>query len=380
MSLTPRRWDKVAEMEQSTIATDCRIGGGANGSKTSITIVPLNCNNSGGGCGIITNEMWLLNKNEPGCAFENQCWVEVGYWNAPGNGYSESYFWADNRPGSLVIIHFFGDIPAGDYNVSTAFTIAHDCGSTCYDVNVAGAKDSFHGLSTNNTMNPTSPDSVIRIGMEVAGSNSDAASAGHAYFTYNQWESSSGTWNYQTNCGAYKKPPYCAYNPDSDAPPWMEMITQPVNGNNGGSYRTRCCTPTSIATHPAQVPSNAPASPAHTLGLPAITAHVRQQNGAMIDSSSVASWVLSHPLPRATRNGSLARPTGIQKIVFAKSQDISKLLDGENMGVPDNTLLCYAQVSGVFEFPSPSRGKEFVYHQGIEVFDATTGNLLMVAG
>jgi len=100
----------------------------------------------------------------------------------------------------------------------------------------------------------------------------------------------------------------------------------------------------------------------------------------MIDTSAVASYVLSHPLPRAMHNGSLARPTGIQKIVFARSQNISKLLDGESMGVPDNTLLCYVLVSGVFAFPTPSRGQEIVYHQGIEVFDATTGNLLLAGG
>jgi len=166
------------------------------GAKTSITIVPLTCNNSGGGCGIITNEMWLLDIANTGCTFDDdQCWVEVGYWNAPGNGYSESYFWADNRPGSLVIIHFFGDIPAGDYNVPTAFSIARDCGSACYDVNVTGAKDSFHGLSTNNTMNPTGYYSRIQIGMELAGSNSDAASAPRAYFTYNQYENPAGVWS-----------------------------------------------------------------------------------------------------------------------------------------------------------------------------------------
>lgn len=74
-------------------------------------------------------------------------------------------------------------------------------------------------------------------------------------------------------------------------------------------------------------------------------------------------------MPHTIRVGSTL-PTAIEKIVYAKGQDISRMLHGEALGVPADTLLFYVQMSGT----------NVVYHQGVEVFDATTGNLLLAGG
>jgi len=338
---------------------------GAWGAQTTIKIVPLNCNYSSG-CDFIDNEMWLNQYNNNQCsAYQNTCWVETGYWNDPFNQYTESYFWADERPGSTLYVHFLGDIPTGDYNAGATFVINADCGSGCFDVEVAATKENYYAQSTNNSMNPTGVNSSIQIGMELAGQTSNAASANPAYYTYNKWLGSIG-WEFQTNVGINN------VGPSSDEPPWMHMPIPPKNGNLGGEFYTDCCSSTSHAQSPSRAFAPHPNGP----GIPALTPQSRQQNGAMFDTTTVSTFVRGHPMPRTLRIGS-SKPAAIQKIVFAKSQDISKLLDGENLGVPSNTLLCYVQMRGTFEFPTPSRGGGYVSDQGVEVFDATTGNLIL---
>jgi len=319
--------------------------------------------------------MWLVQQNNSQCSADaSQCWVEVGYYNDPGDGHTESYFWADERPGSPFYQHFIANIPAGDYNVPALFEISQTCGTSCWNVSIYATREYYEAESTNNSMNPTGQNSYIQIGMELAGSNSNAASSNPAYFTQNAWyNASNASWYFQTNSGIPGE--LISY-----APPWIRQVTAPANGNSGGLYLTSCCTSEKTRTSPViNEPSVHSNVQANTSGIPALTPQVRQRNGAMFDTTLVSSYVLTHPMPRTLRQ-EVPTKTAIQKIVYAKSQDISKLLDGENLGVPNDTVLCYVQMSGTFVFPSLPGVPDMVYHQGVEVFDATTGNLLLAGG
>jgi hypothetical protein len=65
---------------------------------------------------------------------------------------------------------------------------------------------------------------------------------------------------------------------------------------------------------------------------------------------------------------------------FATSAAVSKLLDGETVGVPDKALVCVVVVQGSFVFLGPPGGTSVKYSKAYEVFDGNTGNLLLVGG
>jgi len=60
------------------------------------------------------------------------------------------------------------------------------------------------------------------------------------------------------------------------------------------------------------------------------------------------------------------------------SQEVSQLFNGETLGVPDGTLVCVVEFHGTFLVPGPA-GKTGTFQNGAEVFDAQTGNLLLVS-
>jgi hypothetical protein len=134
----------------------------------------------------------------------------------------------------------------------------------------------------------------------------------------------------------------------------------------------------------SQVPSQtlAPFSPQQPLsqapGLPAIRPHLRspQGNGPTYTIEDVRSYVNSHLVPAEL--GSQGKAT-IVKAAFLQSQQVSALMQGESTGVPDGTLLCYVELHGTFAVHAPGQSAKVVtYHTAVEVFDAQTGNLLII--
>lgn len=134
----------------------------------------------------------------------------------------------------------------------------------------------------------------------------------------------------------------------------------------------------SLQVHTSSTPGSS------VMGLPAITPHI--QVTSSLTSSSTPSptyslddaihYVTTHPMPDALITGS--KPV-IVKAVFLSSQEVSKLMKGESTGVPNGTLLCYIELQGTFTFSGGS-GTPVIYHTGVEVFDAYTGNLLIAGG
>lgn len=70
----------------------------------------------------------------------------------------------------------------------------------------------------------------------------------------------------------------------------------------------------------------------------------------------------------------------IEKIAFVTSREVSLTLKGERTGLPDDSLVCYVELQGAFTFPAPPGRAPGVVHKVYEVFDAHTGNLLMLGG
>lgn len=113
------------------------------------------------------------------------------------------------------------------------------------------------------------------------------------------------------------------------------------------------------------------------LGIPAIQprANLAGSSGPRYTSEDARQYVSTHR-PPFTAPGS-PNPVVIS-IQFLPAAQVSALLDGESMGVPDSTLLCLVRVSGTFlntMVPLGMTPKPF--HEGVMIFDAHTGNLLM---
>jgi hypothetical protein len=70
--------------------------------------------------------------------------------------------------------------------------------------------------------------------------------------------------------------------------------------------------------------------------------------------------------------------TTVVSVEFLTSQQVSARLDGETTGVPDGTLLCYVMIEGTYVMSAPPPiNTTAVVHDGVLVFNAHTGNLLM---
>lgn len=71
----------------------------------------------------------------------------------------------------------------------------------------------------------------------------------------------------------------------------------------------------------------------------------------------------------------------IDKIAFITSKQASILLQGEFIGLPDNAIVCYVELTGPFLMDNmaslPPGAKIPTVQKGVEVFDAKTGNLLI---
>lgn len=120
--------------------------------------------------------------------------------------------------------------------------------------------------------------------------------------------------------------------------------------------------PTATLHQPAGEPAITPT----VKGVPAFTAN------------DVIKYIQKHNMPfNDTPPGSI---TAIN-VQFITSKAVNKIIARQGSGIPDNYLLCFVTLTGTFTFPGPpesnGRSSSGTYRQAYEVFDATTGNLLM---
>lgn len=117
-------------------------------------------------------------------------------------------------------------------------------------------------------------------------------------------------------------------------------------------------------------PTSAPAS----LGAPAIQPHLPGVPAFTRDD--VRQFLETHRFA-GHRFDSRGTPT-ITKIIFVTSYEACELMLGEYVGLPDDALVCYVELSGEFSFSRPFSTHPAVLHTGDAVFDARTGNLLVI--
>lgn len=94
--------------------------------------------------------------------------------------------------------------------------------------------------------------------------------------------------------------------------------------------------------------------------------------------NDVVSYVTTHPFAGGpTISG---KPPSVVSVKFITSQLASQNLNGESTGLSDNASVCYVELYGPFTLEGasvPLGAKLHPANNVIEVFDASTGNLLM---
>ncbi len=105
-------------------------------------------------------------------------------------------------------------------------------------------------------------------------------------------------------------------------------------------------------------------------GLPAISA-----SGGMT-REAVTQFVTAHPVPPGFVTSGTPK---LSRLELLSSAAVTKLLLGEPTGLPDTAMVYFVVEQGSFTVTSPM-GKATTYPVGYDVFDATTGNLIMDGG
>jgi hypothetical protein len=133
---------------------------------------------------------------------------------------------------------------------------------------------------------------------------------------------------------------------------------------------------------PSVPPTYPQQTPQPLQGMPAVTP-TRPGQIPAFDTEALRTWVTHHPLPGTAPATTMPTVASIDCSLTAVQA--SKSLDGQSVNVPDGTPVCLVVVMGSFTFADvpPPRGTAVTptsYPDGFEVFDATTGNLLMDGG
>jgi len=134
----------------------------------------------------------------------------------------------------------------------------------------------------------------------------------------------------------------------------------------------------SVNSGPASQTESLP-SPSVASGVAAIVPRASTDSaltisGAKFTSADATQYVSSHRVPHAQ---SSANPV-VDAAVFITSQEASTRLQGETIGIPAGSLVCYVTFHGSFTVSAPPN-KTVIYTKGVEVFNAQTGNLLLLS-
>jgi hypothetical protein len=130
--------------------------------------------------------------------------------------------------------------------------------------------------------------------------------------------------------------------------------------------------PQSVVSYP-----NAPI--VHSQGVPAIKP---SQAGAAstFTADDLRQFLTSNSAPLGTKGSANVTISRVECSLTAGQ--VSGFVHGKSFAVPPDTNVCYAEFSGDFSFPLPSRRAgqpaSLTYHKSFRVYDAKTGNLLSV--
>jgi hypothetical protein len=114
-------------------------------------------------------------------------------------------------------------------------------------------------------------------------------------------------------------------------------------------------------------------TPKRPQGMGALTVQPGQPQP--FSKEDVAAYVHTHNLPL---NLGASADLQVDALEFLTNKEVSDRLQGASPGLGDNEKVGFATLSGAFIFTGPSPGKGVRFSRGYAVFNAQTGNLLMV--
>ncbi len=128
--------------------------------------------------------------------------------------------------------------------------------------------------------------------------------------------------------------------------------------------------------HPVFTPGAAGLGGYVQQGVPAISprTNLASSTGAHFTNADVQQYLAQVPPEYAVPGAAAPQIVSVQ---FLPAHAVDALI-GETIGVPANTLLCLVTLTGTFQSTNvPLGATAYVYHSGVMVFNATTGNLLV---
>ncbi len=126
------------------------------------------------------------------------------------------------------------------------------------------------------------------------------------------------------------------------------------------------------AVHPA---GTLPPSNSH--GLPGIAPRTPSRSGSTpaFTADDARSYALQAKVPGVKVLGTVS----VAEVKFMTAGQASALLNGEDIGIPDSSLVCVVVLQGGFDFAARA-GQVIHYDGAVEVYDGQTGNLLLMGG
>jgi hypothetical protein len=113
-------------------------------------------------------------------------------------------------------------------------------------------------------------------------------------------------------------------------------------------------------------------TPKVPMGIEAIT--VKPNATPPFTQDDVVAFFKTHNLPK---NLGAADQFQVDTLEFMTNGELTRRLEGVSTGLDDKAGVGFAMLSGVFVFSGP-QGKAATFEKAYAVFDATTGNLLMI--
>lgn len=307
----------------------------------------------------ITNEMWVRDGS-----FSPR-WIEVG--EITYNGASPSYFWADRRPGHDFSIHDLAEVPSQSIGRRVLFQVRRELNTPTYHVYIFGAGENFTDNSIDDTLDPYTWTVGEELAGDPTGAKADTARFDNLYFCDN-----AGTTHGEPMLSQpllVYKPPYGSW---SDGP---QLTDNP--GGGSGTLTTSCCVgappPNAKAPTGATGVAAPPTQFARPTGSPAI--RPLRPTAPAFPEQAAASYAQAHPFP----NSITGTPLRVPAARFIRSEAVPRFADGSRTDLPAGKLVCYVLGRGALQFAG-SPGRAVRYGYGYEVFDATSGNLLLAGG
>jgi hypothetical protein len=106
-----------------------------------------------------------------------------------------------------------------------------------------------------------------------------------------------------------------------------------------------------------------------------MTALIAKTGATPFSKQDVIDYFKTHNLPR---NSGATNQFTVQSLEFITSAEVTKRLEGVTTGLSDNDRVGFVTLVGTFVFTGPPKSKPVIFHQAYAVFDAVSGNLLMV--